>query len=497
MMAWRNGVAQIRSSIAARLFLMFGLWCLIVFLGAYAGTRFLYKYYQTELFYAQMAKNLKRLHLAHMVQLDADSHARPAAPIGSFLSLQVLYDIPYSGWYWQIRGTDGSLMRSRSLWDCEIIDTFLDCGPAGQRVAERDDDEAANADTRTVTEGNLESVGPYTIYRMKDNREKAKGKHRELRIGVTDYLPAEGRKEDRKDEVSYQYIVAGDYVGLESLASPFGSSILLLLVFGTLVSFFIGIRFGLSPFHHIQRALRRLQAGGGEPLAATFPREVMMVVTEFDKLIRNSNMAQIENLAHHLRTPLAIITNEARIHPGPLADTVDRQTRAIQDSLNHYLDRARRLSTDAFIERRFSVASALKKIHAKFTPLARQRQITLTLSLPDDLLFRGNRGDMEDIVEELLGNAVKWARREIVVSAEMLGRNLVITVHDDGPGIPEDQRERVFERGVRLNPDVPGTGIGLDNANRIAQFAGGAITLKAGRPEGLRAILTLPSVGED
>ena len=102
------------------------------------------------------------------------------------------------------------------------------------------------------------------------------------------------------------------------------------------------------------------------------------------------------------------------------------------------------------------------------------------------------REDLDEMIGNLLDNACKWARGHVRVSAEP-GDRLTLLVDDDGPGVPETQREDVLRRGVRADEAAPGSGFGLAIVRDLAELYGGSVRLDASPLGGTRAVLTLPS----
>ena len=201
------------------------------------------------------------------------------------------------------------------------------------------------------------------------------------------------------------------------------------------------------------------------------------------------------NLAHALKTPLAIILNETELHKGPLADVVNKQSDMMRRQVDHYLRRARAVGGTKIITSRTEVLPVLKDISRALAIIHKDKHFSLSPpSTPEDLLFRGERQDLEEMVGNLMENAAKWADSKIVVSCAREGEKLLLQVADDGPGIAKEVRESVFMRGERLDEKMPGTGLGLSIVKDLAGLYGGKIQLLDNEPHGLLARLTLPAV---
>ena len=93
----------------------------------------------------------------------------------------------------------------------------------------------------------------------------------------------------------------------------------------------------------------------------------------------------------------------------------------------------------------------------------------------------------------LLDNACKWTRSRIVIESEQRDDTLVITVDDDGPGLPAEMMEKVLQRGVRADEKAAGSGLGLAIVRDLAELYQGSIALSESPFGGLRATITLPA----
>jgi signal transduction histidine kinase len=199
------------------------------------------------------------------------------------------------------------------------------------------------------------------------------------------------------------------------------------------------------------------------------------------------------NLAHALKTPLAVLANEAERGEGAFAETVRRQTAAMRGQVDHYLSRARTAAARGVIGIRAEVAPAIEDLRRTLLRLHRDRGLAIDVACDPALGFRGERQDLEEMLGNLIDNACKWGRSRIEVRARRYHDRLVITVDDDGPGLGFDDRERLFERGKRLDERVPGSGHGLAIVRDIAELYDGKALLEASPLGGLRAVLDLPA----
>ena len=121
------------------------------------------------------------------------------------------------------------------------------------------------------------------------------------------------------------------------------------------------------------------------------------------------------------------------------------------------------------------------------------KSVQLDSSVDDSVLFRGDEGDLMELLGNLLDNAFKWSHSRVVLEVAHEGRVVLIRVADDGPGIPDEQAERVLQRGVRLDEATPGHGIGLPMVRDIVEAYGGSILIEHSPLGGALFRLQLPS----
>lgn len=365
----------------------------------------------------------------------------------------------YSGWYWQISVDGVPRLQSRSLWDQSL--------PAAGRLAAG---EIARAQV----------VGP---------------EGESLRLIERDIL-LPGAPEP------YRYAVAAERREAEADIAVFDRTLawsLGLLGAGLLLAVFLQVRFGLEPLRRLQSALVAVRAGRAARLEGAFPAEIEPLARELNTLLAH-NAAVVErarthvsNLAHALKTPLSVLTNDAAAARGPLADSVRRQTAVMRRQVDHYLARARTAAAGGVLGARTELAPVIEDLRRTLARIHAGRGLAIAVTQEPGLAFRGERQDLEEMLGNLIDNACKWARARVAVSARLAGDRLLVAVEDDGPGLPEAERDAVFKRGRRLDESVPGSGLGLAIVRDIAGLYDGRIELDRSPLGGLAARLTLPA----
>ncbi|MBY0502322.1 MAG: sensor histidine kinase [Bryobacteraceae bacterium] len=271
---------------------------------------------------------------------------------------------------------------------------------------------------------------------------------------------------------------------------------------GLMSAGFAVARRGLTPFSRLREQLVAVRSGASPRVAGQYPGEVQPLVDDVNALLAEREktveraLATAGDLAHTLKTPLALLLQEATRaaqtgHP-ELASAIELQVTSMARQVDYHLARARAASAAKASGRR-SLQPDVEALLRTMRALHAARPLRLSADLPPDCHLRVARDDLDEMLGNLLDNACKWARSEVRVSAARDGNLVRILVDDDGPGLPPELRQTVLQRGVRADEAAPGHGLGLAIACDLAEVYGGSVTLSASPLGGLRAGLTLPS----
>jgi signal transduction histidine kinase len=453
------------SSLALRLFLSATAWTVVILV---ATGIFLSSIYREA-----VERSFDRRLSVYLQTLVADVAApeqlgdRGAPTLG-----EPLFDLPLSGWYWQIE-TLGvptpDLRSSRSLWDSSLA-----------RLGD-------NATTSFEGTRHGYVVGP------EDQR-----------------LRMLERTVDLGEDGRFLVVAAGDASEIDDEMRSFDRALLFTFAMLAMVLLFttmFQVRFGLAPLKRISEALAAIRAGTAERLQGQFPVEIAPLARETNALL-DANREIVErarthvgNLAHALKTPLSVVLNEvAGRADDVLAAKVTEQANIMREQIAHHLERARiaaRLKVVGSITEVVPVVLALARTMEK---IHQQRGIVIDLDAANAVRFRGEQQDLEEMVGNLVDNACKWAQMR--VSVEVLGERtdaatplpmVRIVVDDDGPGLNPAEREEVARRGRRLDETKPGSGLGLSIVLELASLYGGSLQLGTAPIGGLRAELVLPA----
>jgi signal transduction histidine kinase len=279
------------------------------------------------------------------------------------------------------------------------------------------------------------------------------------------------------------------------------------ILFGSLATAFVlggllQIRNGLSKFNQLRARLSEVREGRKKQIEGNYPAEVQPLVNDLNALLENREQAvgraqaKAGDLAHGLKTPLAVLSHEAERarsagHP-ELATTIAQQVERMQRQVDYHLAHARAAASGTALGTWCVIGESGEGLVRTLRRLYAERGITIESSISGDHAVRAQREDLEEMLGNLLDNACKWTKSRVSTSSSIESSNIVITVDDDGPGLDPAKRDIVLKRGVRADEAAPGSGLGLAIVRDLAELYGGTISLESSPLGGLRARLLLP-----
>ncbi len=279
--------------------------------------------------------------------------------------------------------------------------------------------------------------------------------------------------------------------------------LLSVLALGLTIAIYMQVRLGLSPLFALRDRVVDVREGRASSVEGRYPKEIKPLADELNSLIGHNRdvveyaRTHVGNLAHALKTPLAVLVNETDGKNTKLADLVARQTGIMSKQVDHHLRRARAAARGQSIGAKTSVGDTVNSLMRTLGRIYCDKDLDFQVHLQDGLMFRGEKRDLEEMAGNLLDNACKWTNTKINVRTESAADNKIrITIDDDGPGMVPDQYENVLKRGTRLDETTPGTGFGLSIANDLAKAYKGSLTLYKSPMGGLRTVLLVPMVKE-
>ena len=273
---------------------------------------------------------------------------------------------------------------------------------------------------------------------------------------------------------------------------------LMLVLLATLAAL---LRWVLGPVRRMEREIHEMEEGRCEALGAGYPRELSGVATNLNALLlgERKRVARyrdtLGNLAHGLKTPLAVMRSSlsAGAESGTVGAEIDRMTGIIEHQLKRAAASGGALLGQAPVE----VAQVAAELRGALLKVYARKDLSLELAIAPATLFIGDRGDLTELLGNLLDNACKWCRSRVRLTAgsdESAGprERLTLVVEDDGAGISADDRARVLERGVRADQNVPGHGLGLAMVHDTVDLYGGQLSIDSSPLGGARFSLRLP-----
>jgi signal transduction histidine kinase len=262
-------------------------------------------------------------------------------------------------------------------------------------------------------------------------------------------------------------------------------------------------RAGLQPFGRLRRQLSGLRDGSGERIEGTYPTEVQPLVNDLNSLLEHRErivrraLAKAGDLAHGLKTPLAVLAQEAEqceaAGQQEVASTIRMQVDRMRRQIDYQLTQARATSPSSVRGARCPVLVSVQGLTRTVEKIYAARALAIEVDVSPEHFVRGQREDLEEMLGNLLDNGCKWARSKVKIGSVQEIGAVVLIVDDDGPGLAVAMREQVLQRGVRADEAAPGSGLGLAIVRDLANLYEGTIWLEDSPMGGLRARLRLPS----
>lgn len=402
-----------------------------------------------------------------LARLEVDSQGQPTLDATRLSDPR--WTRPHSGLYWQVDGAGAQgkqgLLRSRSLWDEDLF-------------APRD----------------MPGQGELHVHVVFNHRK-------EPLLLIERALRADGAA------VPWRVMVAASTEPLDRAAERFDNVLigaLLVLLLLLCAGAFLQVTLGLAPLSRLRSALATLRDGRSKRLEGRYPTEVQPLVDDLNGVLDRQASTlerartQAGNLAHALKTPLTILGQGAANAsscvaardelPGLVLDQVQVARRHI----DWHLARARAAAQGAGGLRTLlqPVADGLVRVMQK---VYANRKLSIRVDVDAHLAFAGESQDLQEMLGNLLDNACKAARTQVLVSASQTGQRLRVTVDDDGPGIAPDQIAKALERGQRLDETTPGSGLGLAIVQELATLYEGTFELGVSPLGGLLVVLNVPA----
>ncbi len=266
-----------------------------------------------------------------------------------------------------------------------------------------------------------------------------------------------------------------------------------------LLTLLIVLRWGLAPLRQVTNELSSIESGKQERIEGVYPRELYKLTGNLNTLMYHERSQQkryrnaLADLAHSLKTPLAIlrgIIDEKKDGPS-VFHAVEEQVERMDQIVVYQLQRAATAGPSTLIKP-VAVRPAAQRIMDALKKAHRDKPVQTRLEVEDNIYFKGDEGDLLELLGNLIENSFKWCRSQVFLRAEVSDKHILLTLEDDGSGIDAGQAEKILQRGVRADLSVPGHGIGLAVVRDIIQAYEGSIRIEQCRSGGAKLILELP-----
>lgn len=444
-------------SLKSRLITAATVWIMLGMLAAGVTLSAVFRSHATEQFYEELY-----VHLAELQRLSEFSDGQKAHLQRNLSDPR--YDVPLSGFYWEIQQAGEVLARSSSL--------------DGPRLEPPDD--------------TIKNIGVHT---------------HEIAGPTGQLLLAEKAVWRSPSEQPVRFMIGTDERHLESVVGSFNKTLAMSLsVFGlSLVgaAAFL-IYFALAPLQELRSALSRVRTGEASRLKGRFPSEVTPLVDDLNTLLSSTTefiqraRTQAGNIAHGLKTPLAILTDEgyklAEKGEDAAANVVLEQCSQMQKHINYQITRARAVAMRSSPGVVADLYNACNDVTSALSRMHRGSGVKVNVSVPKGLQVACDPEDINEMIANLVDNAFKHAKSAIWVSHRESDTpdTISIAIEDDGPGLPIEAQEVVFNIGERWDSEKKGTGLGLAIVRDLARLYSGECKLEGSPKGGLKASLTLP-----
>ena len=364
------------------------------------------------------------------------------------------FDQVFSGWYWQISDNASRVLTSRSLWDQRLP---LTASPQLQY--------------NTIS-------GP--------NGETLRKLERDVRLPR---LP-----------VTLHVAVAADLSEVDAALARFEQLLWLSLVslgILLLLGIWCQLHWGLEPLRRIRSNLQAVERGDCERLDTDLPEELNNLATaintvlERDRQLMSRARTAAGNLAHAIKTPVSVMMTTTEQLPAGQREIMASELKRLNEAVRHHLARAS-AAGPVVLRPRVTLSVALEPVFNGISRLAERKNIAFRKPEIPPLQLQIDAQDLQEIVGNLLENALRWAKSKVVMAMYSEADNLHLSIMDDGPGMPSQDRDEALQRGGRLDEQRSGSGLGLAIVSELIQLYDGQMQLKPSPMGGLLVTICLP-----
>ena len=375
---------------------------------------------------------------------------------------------PLAGRYWMIMSGGKIILRSRSLWDADLI------------------------------------VGPAPLAKDGARFQRIAGPDKQQLYGAVRTIILEPETPDDR-EIELVIVTAMDLAEVDELKRHFQDDVVMALgclAFLLIAATWVQVKVGLQPLEALRSGLARIREGDIRRLSADVPKEVEPLVAETNRLLDEQDRAiekarsRAGDLAHGLKTPLTALTilaqhlrEEGRSQS---AEEIDIHLKSLTTHVERELARSR-IAARAGVSRRAQLKPLLARVVHTISRLPKSADLDWSVQCPQFVTAIIDETDLAEVLGNVLDNARKWAANRVSVEVAVTNSIVSMVVSDDGPGIAESNHASVLRRGIRLDESKPGHGLGFSIANEIVEAYRGEIALAKSCWGGLAVQITLPA----
>lgn len=276
--------------------------------------------------------------------------------------------------------------------------------------------------------------------------------------------------------------VLKDLTAINALFKQFKHTLwtwLLVIALGLIVVQLLWLSFTLKPFKTIQQELLHVEQGKRKLLQQHYPLELNRVAKQFNGLLNTEHNQRkryrnaLSNLAHSLKTPLAVIQTQPN-----LSTTTVQQLNVMNKTIEHQLKRAQSGGQSSW-HTGVNIAPVAEKLLKTLAKIHQSKHLSFSHTIASNALFKGEEADLFEILGNLLDNACKAATQQVQLNVSYNNQQLCISVSDDGPGVSPQLQQNILSRGTRADTYQEGHGIGLAIVRDIVQSYQGQISIHA------------------
>jgi len=394
--------------------------------------------------------------------LEIDPNGKPSLAIHL---AEPRFQRPLSGLYWQIESQNAIVLRSRSLWDQSLN---LPPFNAKDRIPLRHEIEGPDKERLIVR--------ARTIFLETPEGDRA------FRLAAAI---------DRNEVISARTNFTRELVFALGLLALF-----------LLLAAWLQIFFGLRPLKQIRQRINDVRTGLAARLEGRYPEEVQLLVDEVNALLSANDKAiarardSAADLAHGLKTPLAVLQAESRTlterQQTESADEIAAQVEQMRTRIEHHLAIVRMRGSKGGKAGSTEAASGFEKIKKAMIYMPRGQDIKWQMDVPAGLNVAIDSQDFFEVFGNLLDNARKWASGVVIIRGQETKDAVVLTIIDDGPGVPDELIAEIQKRGRRLDEQKTGAGLGLSIAKKVLEAYEAKLSIKNIKDGGVRVSVTIP-----